>query len=1278
MRPHQQASGSDLRRRTTHGAPAKALRGWYGPSVTARTVFLSRTSEFAKHAPNRSYVAAAKAACNTEDCLPRDMTGWTATPRPPAEECRQRVRACDVYVGIIGFSYGSPVSEEPERSYTELEYEAAKAAGMETYVFLLAEDGDMPPGLVLGEARWAERQTAFRRRLEAENTVASFRNADDLQRLVADALRSRHLRPRHQRPYMVPPGPAALVERPEELAAVVQQIRRAVQPDQDEASARPPIVALHGAGGFGKTTLAGRACRRLRDELPDGVLWVELGEHPSEQRLVESCRNLVLLLEERCPAFTDARTAGAHLGSTIGDRRLLLVVDDVWRARDLEPFLHGAPSTVRLVTSRVRSVLPYGTPVVAVDQLTDREAEDLLTRGLPDADDVDWSELLRRTGNWPLLAQLVNSALLHDVEDGLTVEAAAGRLARALRARGPTSLDPRHDVARDQAVAATVEASLSRLDGATVELFRDLAVFAEDEDVPLAVLGKWRRLDEHDLPRLAADLRDLSLVQAYDAAGTTVRLHDVLRQYMLAAEQDRGRARHASLLAAHRPVTGRWAELSHDCDYLWRRLALHLQSAGLSDELAMTVRDLAWLARVLHEFPSSVGLEQLQLAQGTQAAGLLEWARRWHHLLPELSSAADVAATLLARPGGLELVTCDDDGPVVPALRYAAGWSSPEPTGSALDRVVGTHHDRVHAMAWDHGGRRLASVGGDGTVRVWDIDGGAPPDEIGGSSWVTAVAWSPDGDRLVYGDLDGAVRLHALDGHEDPVEIGRHEGPGVRVVSWSPDGTRVASGADDGVRVWSLAGSWSTAPVGAVRLGGGSWVRALAWSPDGRRLAFGDDDGAVWVWSGAGSPRLRGRHEGEVFSVTWSGDGRPASCGADGALRLWSDDGSEPFELKVPGGSLRAVSPSPAGDHIATGSADGRLRVWAADRATEPVELGRHEGGALTVAWRPASDRVLTSGGCDGEVRLWQVDGSDGRLDLPGPQDRIAAVAWSPDGRRLAAACGDGSVQVWPAEGGGRPVEVGRHGGSADALAWLGTTRRLASGSDDGEVVLWPLSADGRDRPAVLEARGGRVRALAAPAPGTALACVDGDGGLQVWRPRPDGQWVMVDRRGDAAGTVAWSPDGQRLLTGDDDGGLRLWNIGGGGPALLGRREHRVRAVAWSPDGRSAAAGDEGGTLLLWDLDSHEAREVGRHAGGVHAASFSPEGRRLLTVGCDGRVQVWPAAPSLGRQGVSSALALTGVLSSAAWQPHGERVAVGGSYGVHVFDVQATAAEGAR
>ncbi len=133
-----------------------------------RRVFLSHTSELRQFPAGRSFVAAAEGAVSRVGDAVTDMAYFPARDDKPAEYCQARVRASEVYVGLIGLRYGSPVRDRAEVSYTELEFEAATEAGLPRLVFLLDENAALPiPAAQLHDddpGRRA-RQRAFRDRL---------------------------------------------------------------------------------------------------------------------------------------------------------------------------------------------------------------------------------------------------------------------------------------------------------------------------------------------------------------------------------------------------------------------------------------------------------------------------------------------------------------------------------------------------------------------------------------------------------------------------------------------------------------------------------------------------------------------------------------------------------------------------------------------------------------------------------------------------------------------------------------------------------------------------------------------------------------------------------------------------------------------------------------------------------------------------------------------------------------------------------------------------------
>jgi WD40 repeat protein len=199
-------------------------------------------------------------------------------------------------------------------------------------------------------------------------------------------------------------------------------------------------------------------------------------------------------------------------------------------------------------------------------------------------------------------------------------------------------------------------------------------------------------------------------------------------------------------------------------------------------------------------------------------------------------------------------------------------------------------------------------------------------------------------------------------------------------------------------------------------------------------------------------------------------------------------------------------------------------------------------------------------------------------------------------------------------------------------------------------------------------ATGNSLRKLAWSPGSSRLACVGGDGAVEIWRLGP-----AQGPYGERVRALAWAPGGQRFATGDDNGRIQLWNVPANRePEELGHRVERpVRAIAWSPDERLLATGHNDGTVWLWGPDANdEPIALGRHRRDVYDVAWSPDGSRVVSVGDDSFLRVWRVSTDNPDQAeLNCVLAVDGTLNSLAWRPNGELLAVAGSHGLYVFQV---------
>ncbi|WP_225826357.1 NB-ARC domain-containing protein [Streptomyces naphthomycinicus] len=1109
-----------------------------------------------------------------------------------------------------------------------------------------------------------------------------------------------------------PPPPAVpdwVVERPAETQRVISALR------SRRSRAVGITTALHGAGGFGKTTLADLVCadRRLRRHFGQRIYHITIGRDVRTRAGIAAKANeMAGFISGRTPTHEDPRRAGEHLGRLLSQRpRCLLVIDDVWDDGQLAPFLMGGRNCTRLVTTRVPTVLPDGTSPVLVDQMSAAQARQLLTWELPALDDELADNLLAVTGRWPLLLRLINS-LLHEVGPrAVDVNAEAARLLHSLLNHGPAAVDgDRHatlDLSepdeRKRAVRATMRAGTQLLGSGGEDRFAELGIFAEDEPIPIGlVLRVWEStggLDRAEGRRLCTRLSRLSLA-ALSADGTALTLHDVIRDYLRAALGPAGiTACNAALVDSlsrtlpggtaladgHPHPSSAWWELDEHDDYLSGHLVAHLRDAGAAAEAEAVAGDLRWAeAQLLRSGPSAV-YRDLARIPGERATAMAAAVARAAHLLTPTDppyALIDALHTRLGHtPGWDTQVPARRAGLTRPAL--FSRWPLTDVPAGSLRRTLSDHRAPVCSVSVAPDGSWLVSAGYDKVVS-WDTTTGRRRRQFfGHEDAVRAVAVSPDGTRLATASGE-SIRLWAPDTGGLLRRLPVHDNV-IQALAFSPDGTTLVEGGQGRrVRLWEVA----TGRRVRTFSGPGAIIRAVTFSPDGSWLAAGCDDGTVWTWNtDTGEPRLRlTAHQGPAGALAAAPDGAwLVTGGDDGVVRVWdARTGTEQRTLGRRGDPVYALVFSADGTWLAAAGRDGQVRLWQWPEGGSRTVLSGHRLPVRALAADPAG-AWLASGGDDNVVHLWNTFATSEAGVSEHRTERVSAVSVHADGASVATVTDGGVVRRWDAVT-GASRSVGGAGCPArsradDLLAGLNdppsapALERLrvaalaphggwaAGALYEGGIRLWD-SSTGRQLAVLRDSR--RVRLLVIAPDGTWIAGAGHHAGVHVWSAATGRRLRTLGKRGVVVTSLAVAPDGILLASGGQDGSVRLWNTRSGvAPTVLAGHTGAVTALDFAPDGTWLAGGSDDGTVLRWDARTGAVQgRAARVTPGVTSVAISPDGAWLATCAQDQALRVWDAM----RGECLALIRLGGPVTAMAWLPAGASLAVGGERGLHVFD----------
>lgn len=269
-------------------------------------------------------------------------------------------------------------------------------------------------------------------------------------------------------------------------------------------------------------------------------------------------------------------------------------------------------------------------------------------------------------------------------------------------------------------------------------------------------------------------------------------------------------------------------------------------------------------------------------------------------------------------------------------------------TGQILSQCVLPQRTRPVQLAWSPWPRHLASLHEDGTTAVWDAETEVPVRLLraSGQQWDVLQA--------------AARRIESL----------RAMAPGIDAIAFSGNGKWLAATGGGSVHFFDAKGNrarelrfetntrWFGPKTGASR---------VVFAPGDQQILVAISDGTVLQFDVQGRILMRLPHPQPVLGMAVTHD-RLATGSADGRVRIWSWEG-QLIRRAGFGAAVEHLAFSPDGSRLVAAAGDGGLSLWNRDGTM----LGKAALSGRPVGIRCDSDTVLTANQA-GALELWSLD----------------------------------------------------------------------------------------------------------------------------------------------------------------------------------------------------------------------------------------------------------------------------------------------------------------
>ena len=302
--------------------------------------------------------------------------------------------------------------------------------------------------------------------------------------------------------------------------------------------------------------------------------------------LLPQMRTVAADLEEPLDRYQTVAAASASLRSALRNRYVLLVLDDVWNARDVDPFrIDSSRCRILFTTRNARIVVALGAHEYSLNVLTLEQSAMLLSR---------WSgasantlppvayDVIDACGHLPLALAMIGARIRGKPERW-------SNILHKLRNADIARIEQEFPHYPYKSLLVAMAVSVDSLDEQTRERYLELSIFPNDARIPEESLQVYWGLSRFEVEDLTDLYVDFSLATRDD--NRCIMLHDIQMDYV------RHMTEAGCLQRMHARLLGNYG--SRTDTYIVRAMAHHLLGAGRREHLKALLCTSSWLLEKL-------------------------------------------------------------------------------------------------------------------------------------------------------------------------------------------------------------------------------------------------------------------------------------------------------------------------------------------------------------------------------------------------------------------------------------------------------------------------------------------------------------------------------------------------------------------------------------------------------------------------------------------------------------------------------------------------------